>query len=209
MWCRPGTVWTAPIRTRTLWLRLEMKKCETCDPSGIGENRVVIGKNHGQIPYATRILGVFLIYLPILTLPFVMISAYVSYFHLKLMGAENIKTLKDFLPDRASFRYKLSNQIVMRPGYRLSPTQSRLFWVLNCTWYCPFSVGLFEWHAYLVKLVENWWCPFFHGRKEGHYQEGAIDRSFWHIFPEDVVKLDPEDRDNPIWNEDVKGVPEH
>ena len=97
----------------------------------------------------------------------------------------------------------------MRPGHKLSPTQSKLFWILNCTWYCPFSVGLFEWHAYLVKLVENWWCPFYHGRKEAHYREGMIDRSFWHIFPEDVVKLDPEDRDNPIWNEDISDVREH
>jgi hypothetical protein len=181
-----------------------MKKCEICGPSGVGGGCVVIGKNHRNISYTKRVLGVFLIYLPILTLPFVVISAYISYFHLKLMGGENIKTLKDFLPDRASFRYKMSNQIVMQPGYRFSPTQSKLFWILNCTWYCPFSVGLFEWHAYLVKLVENWWCPFYHGRKEVNYQEGAIDRSFWHIFPEDVVKLDPQDRDNPIWNEDAR-----
>jgi hypothetical protein len=88
----------------------------------------------------------------------------------------------------------------MKPGYSISPTQSKLYWILNCTWYCPVSVGLFEWHAYLVKLVENWWCPFHHSRKDAHYQDGAIDKSFWHIFPEDVVKLDPADRDNPIWN---------
>ena len=25
--------------------------------------------------------------------------------------------------------------------------------------------GLFAWHAYLVKLVENFWCPFHHARK--------------------------------------------
>lgn len=186
-----------------------MKKCETCGPSGVDGSCVVIGKNHNDISYAKRVFGVLLIYLPILTLPFVVISAYISYFHLRLMGAENIKTLKEFLPDRASFRYKLSNQIVMQPGYRLSPTQSKLFWILNCTWYCPFSVGLFEWHAYLVKLVENWWCPFYHGRKEAHYQEGTIDRSFWHISPVDVVKLDPQDRDNPIWNEAAREVGEH
>ncbi|WP_188114793.1 hypothetical protein [Methylococcus geothermalis] len=186
-----------------------MKKCETCDPSGAETSCVVIGKHHKDISYTKRVLGVLLIYVPILTLPFVLFSAYVSYFHLKLMGAEKVKTLKDYLPDRNSYRYNYSSQIVMQPGYRLSPTQSKLFWILNCTWYCPFSVGLFEWHAYLVKLVENWWCPFHHERKESHYREGAIDRSFWHIFPEDIVKLDPQDRDNPIWNEDAKGAPDH
>ena len=89
----------------------------------------------------------------------------------------------------------------MQPGYKLSPTQSRLFWIFNCTWYCPLSVGLFEWQAYLVKVVENWWCPFRHDMKEKHYREAAIDQSFWHIYPEDIVKLEPEDRDNSIWNE--------
>ncbi|MDD2768088.1 MAG: hypothetical protein PHT19_05110 [Methylococcus sp.] len=182
-----------------------MKKCETCDPLGPEAGRVVIGRNNQEISHTKRFAGVLLIYLPILTLPFVLLSAYVSYLHLKAMGAENIKTLRDFLPDRGSYRYSLSNQIVMRPGYRFSPTQSRLFWILNCTWYCPFSVGLFEWHAYLVKLVENWWCPFRHGRKAEHYKEGAIDRSFWHIYPEDAVKLDPEDLENPIWNSDSTG----
>lgn len=144
--------------------------------------------------------GVWLIYLPILTLPFVLLSAGLSYLHLKLMGAENVKPLGAFLPDRKSFRYTMSNQIVMEPGYKLSPTQTKIFWILNCTWYCPFSVGLFEWHAYLVKLVENWWCPFHHDRKETNYREGAIDESFWHTYPEDLWKLDPQDRDNPIWN---------
>ena len=37
--------------------------------------------------------------------------------------------------------------------------------------------------------------------KEKHYREAAIDQSFWHIYPEDIVKLEPEDRDNSIWNE--------
>jgi hypothetical protein len=48
----------------------------------------------------------------------------------------------------------------MDASFFLSLAQTRLYWILNCTWYCPVSVGLFEWHAYLVKLIENWWCPF-------------------------------------------------
>jgi hypothetical protein len=177
-----------------------MKKCEHCGPLDPEIARVVIGKHHRSVPGVKRFFGVWLIYLPIVTLPFVILSAYLSYFHLKAMGAKNIKPLKAFVPDRATFRYHYSNQIAMEPGYKLSPVQTRLFWILNCTWYCPYSVGLFEWHAYLVKLVENWWCPFHHERKETHYREGAIDQSFWHIFPEDIGKLAPEDRDNPIWN---------
>lgn len=177
-----------------------MKACEQCRPLGPNDDRVCIGENNKRISGLQRFFGVWLIYTPILTLPFVIISAYISYFHLKVMGAKNIKPLRDFLPDRKSFRYTLSNQIVMEPGYNFSPTQTKIFWILNCTWYCPFSVGLFEWHAYLVKLVENWWCPFHHGRKEAHYRDGAIDQSFWHIYPEDIGKLTPEDRDNPIWN---------
>lgn len=180
-----------------------MKKCESCGPLDPEASRVCIGKNNKEISGIQRFFGVWLIYLPILTLPFVLLSAYISYIHLRLMGAKNIKPLKSFLPDKKSFRYTMASQIVMEPGYKLSPTQTKIFWVINCTWYCPFSTGLFEWHAYLVKLVENWWCPFHHSRKNEHYREGAIDQSFWHIFPEDIGKLEAEDRDNPIWNANV------
>jgi hypothetical protein len=89
----------------------------------------------------------------------------------------------------------------MEPSFGFSLSQYKLYWILNCTWYCPVSVAVFEWHAYLVKLVENWWCPFTHEKKEG-YANAKIDKSFWHIYKEDIVKLTPEDRDNPIWNED-------
>jgi len=180
-----------------------MKSCENCGPADAHMERVCIGKHHRDISFARQFWGVCTIYLPILTLPFVFLSAYISYWHLLLMGARNVKTFSDFLPDRKSFRYTFSNQITMKPSYNLSPTQTRLFWILNCTWYCPTSVALFEWHAYLVKLVENWWCPFRHSRKNEHYRDGAIDKSFWHIYPDEEPKLEPEDRDNPIWNEDV------
>ncbi|MGR9052766.1 MAG: hypothetical protein ACU84J_08970 [Gammaproteobacteria bacterium] len=174
-----------------------MKACETCS------QRVEIGKNHNRMPAWQRGVGMVLIYLPILTLPFVVLSAYMTYLHLRLIGGKNIKTLSDFMPARDSHRYILKNQITMKPSFWVSTSQSKLFWILNCTWYCPFSVALFEWHAYMVKIVENWWCPFTHDKKE-NYREGAIDKSFWHIYPEDIVKLNPEDRDNPIWNEEAE-----
>lgn len=181
-----------------------MKACENC---GSGNGRVVIGDDYKEKSFWNQLIGVVLIYVPIITLPFIFFSAWVTYLHLKMVGAKNIKPLKSFFPDRSTHRYDLKNQITMNPGYSISPTQSKLYWILNCTWYCPVSVGLFEWHAYLVKIVENWWCPFHHNRKDTNYAEGAIDKSFWHIYPEDIVKLDPADRDNPIWNASVAEKP--
>ena len=182
-----------------------MKPCDNCSPMAPETERVCIGNHHLEISPLRQFLGVALIYLPIAFLPLVVLSALITYWHLRLMGARNLKTLKDYLPARESYRYKLANQITMEPGYAVSPTQTRLFWILNCTWYCPYSVAIFDWHAYLVKVVENWWCPFRHGRKETAYRSGAIDRSLWHVYPSDVAKLDPEDRDNPIWNEGSDG----
>jgi hypothetical protein len=171
-----------------------MKACDSCS------GRAEIGKNHSKVPVLQRTIGLLFVYLPILTLPFVFLSAYLTYYHLKLIGGENIKTLSDFLPARSSHRYTLKNQITMDGSFKLSLAQSKLYWILNCTWYCPVSVALFEWHAYLVKLVENWWCPFTHEKKES-YNNAKIDKSFWHIYPEDAIKLEPEDRDNEIWND--------
>lgn len=182
-----------------------MKSCENCGPLSPDIERVCIGKHHRDISFSRQFFGVLLIYVPVLTLPFVLLSGFISHVHLRLMGAQNIRPLRSFFPDKKSFRYTMSNQITMKPGYGLSPTQTKLFWILNCTWYCPVSVGIFEWHAYLVKLVENWWCPFHHSKKNNHYREGALDKSFWHIYPDDIVKLNPEDRDNPIWNEELAG----
>jgi hypothetical protein len=52
-----------------------------------------------------------------------------------------------------------------------------------------------------VKVVENWWCPFGHNKKDdGDYNEGAIDKSFWHIYPEERAKLHEDDLKNPLWN---------
>ncbi len=171
-----------------------MKACESC-------SRAEIGKHHNQQPVWKRAIGLLFVYLPILTLPFVFLSAYLTYYHLILVGGKNIKKYSDFLPARESHRYDLKNQITMHGSFKLSLAQSKLYWILNCTWYCPYSVGLFEWHAYLVKIVENWWCPFNHEKKED-YSNAKIDKSFWHIYPEDIAKLNPEDRDNPIWNDE-------
>jgi len=173
-----------------------MKACDSCS------RRVEIGKNHRKQNVILRSIGTPLVYLPILIVPFVILSAYICYFHLRLSGGKNIKKWSDFIPDRATHRYDLKSQVTMDPTFKLSASQSKLYWIFNCTWYCPYSVALFEWHAYLVKVIENWWCPFGHERKNTAYKEAAIDKSFWHIYPDDAVKLNEEDLNNPIWNED-------
>lgn len=172
-----------------------MKACEQC-----AADRVIIGTNHQKKSVLSRTIGLIFIYLPILTLPFVITSALLTYYSLKLCGAENIKKWRDFVPDRASHRYNLKNQITMEGSFKLSFAQSKLYWIVNCTMYCPYSVALFEWHAYLVKVVENWWCPFTHAKKE-NYKNGSIDRSFWHIYPEDQAKMHEEDINNPIFTD--------
>jgi hypothetical protein len=172
-----------------------MKACDSCT------ERVEIGKNHRNQNIFLRAIGTPLVYVPLLMVPFVILSAYTCYFHLRLSGGKNIKKWADFIPDRASHRYALKSQITMKPSFKFSAAQSKLYWIFNCTWYCPFSVALFEWHAYLVKVIENWWCPFTHNRKNDHYQEGAIDQSFWHIYPAEAQKLHQDDLNNPLWNQ--------
>jgi hypothetical protein len=172
-----------------------MKACESCSSC-----RVEIGKNYKQQSVLVRGIGMVFVYLPIITFPFVVISAYLTYYHLLMMGAKNVKKWGDYIPDRTSHRYDLKSQITMEGSFKASASQSKLFWILNCTWYCPYSVALFEWHAYMVKLVENWWCPFTHEKKET-YTNAKIDKSFWHVYPEDISKLEKEDLENPIWND--------
>jgi hypothetical protein len=169
------------------------KACESC-------NRVNIGAHHKQVPVWRRAIGLVFVYLPILTWPFVILSAYSVYLHLYLIGAKNVKKYADFLPARETHRYELKSQITMDGSFKASLAQSKLYWIFNCTWYCPMSVGLFEWHAYLVQVVENWWCPFTHGRKNS-YDNASLDQSFWHIYENDKVKLHPDDRNNPIFTE--------
>ncbi len=174
-----------------------MKACDSC------QDRVNIGYNYTKRSMLSRGVGLLFIYLPILTLPFVILSAYLTYWSLRLVGGENVKTWRDFIPDHSSHRYTYKSQITMRSYSfltRFSFAQSKLYWIFNCNWYCPYSVALFEWHTYLVKVVENWWCPFTHERKK-HYQDGSIDQSFWHISEENKAKLHEDDRNNPYFTD--------
>ncbi len=179
-----------------------MKACESCSSCA---ERVEIGAHHQKVSVPVRAIGLIFVYLPILTLPFVITSAYLTYWHLRMVGGKNVKKWSDFMPERATHRYNMKTQIVMDGSFKLSLAQSKLYWILNCTWYCPLSVALFEWHAYLVKVVENWWCPFTHNKKAGgDYNEGAIDKSFWHIYPDEQAKLHQDDLSNPLWNQSEK-----
>lgn len=173
-----------------------MKACEQCPA-----DRVQIGTRHTQMSVLSRTIGLILVYLPLLTLPFVITSAYLTYYSLIFCGAKNLKKWGDFIPEKSSHRYTMKEQIKMQGSFKLSFAQSKLYWILNCTLYCPYSVALMEWHAYLVKVVENWWCPFAHANKE-NYKNAAIDRSFWHIYPHEIVKLHKEDQHNPIFTDE-------
>jgi hypothetical protein len=64
-------------------------------------------------------------------------------------------------------------------------------------------VALFRYISYLVIVVENWWCPFDHDKK-CDYAGGAIDKSYWHLHEQEKARLHPDDRDNPVWNEDAE-----
>ncbi len=162
--------------------------------------RVKIGYNYVRQPFWKIALGVPLIYFPIITtVPFVVIGVLLIKTHLKFVGGMEIKSYWDFVPSWISHRYANNDQPAIKiPWYH--PAHYQLYWVLNCKHYCPLSVALFSYASYLVKIVENWWCPFAHDQKKT-YAESAIDKSFWHMDPEELVKLHPDDRQNPIWNE--------
>ncbi|MES9967675.1 MAG: hypothetical protein ABW074_10455 [Sedimenticola sp.] len=164
--------------------------------------RVQIGKNYINQKGWKLFIGIPLIYIPLLiTVPFVLIGVLLVKGHLKLIGARNVRSYWDFVPRWASHRYRLDNQITYSTGATWFNLRSyRIYWIFNCKLYCPLSVALFGYAAYLVKIVENWWCPFVHDKKEA-YREGAIDRSYWHLHTEERNRLHGDDRDNPIWNE--------
>jgi hypothetical protein len=146
------------------------------------------------------ILGVPLIYLPIITtVPFVLVGTILIRTHLKYVGGMNIKSYGDFVPTWVSHRFSDKEQPTVSIS-RLHPARYRFFWIFNCKYYCPLSVALFRYAVYLVMIVENWWCPFAHDRKP-EYEAGAIDKSFWHVDPDDLQRLHPDDKQNPIWNE--------
>lgn len=162
-------------------------------------DRVTIGFNYLKQPFWKVIVGVPLIYLPIITtVPFVIIGVVLIKTHLKYIGGMDIKSYRDFVPAWVSHRHNNSKQPAIAIS-RFHPAHYSFFWVFNCKHYCPLSVALFRYAAYLVMIVENWWCPFAHDKK-AEYSRGAIDRSFWHVYPEELKKLHPDDRGNTIWN---------
>ena len=165
--------------------------------------RVEIGKHFLNQPKWKKSFGIPLIYIPlIINVPFVFIGVMLVKAHLKLIGAENIRTYWDFVPLWLSHRYNLNNQITYSTGATWWNLRAhKIYWIFNCKLYCPLSVALFRYAAYLVMIVENWWCPFVHDQKK-FYQEGAIDKSYWHLHTAESSRLHPEDRENPIWNED-------
>jgi len=168
------------------------RACQSCA-------RIDIGINYDKVSPWRVFVGLPFVYLPVLVLPFVLLGGLMVYIHLRMLGARNLKTLRDFLPAWESHRYRFKTQIVKLDIHPLARwARTRAYWFLNCTLYCPFSVAALEWTTYLTKAVENWWCPFGHAQKS-NYADAAIDYSFWHVS-KDVAQLHPEDRDNPIWN---------
>ena len=167
--------------------------------------RVKIGSNFLKQPMWKIFLGVPLIYIPLITtVPFVLLGVLLIKTHLKFIGGMNIRSYWDFVPAWISHRYQSNNQITYSTGatwYNLRAF--RFYWIFNCKLYCPLSVALFRYAAYLVVIVENWWCPFSHDKKE-EYSEGSIDKSYWHLHAAEREKLHPDDLNNPIWNEEIK-----
>lgn len=162
-------------------------------------DKVIIGENFNKIGVIRRGIGILFIYLPIFLLPFTLLSALLTYLHLTLIGAKNIKPLSAFIPSRKSHRYSMKTQITADGPWWIFWMKTKLFWILNCTKYCPISVAIMKWHYYLIEIVENFWCPFKHDKKET-YNEGLIDKSFWHTQAANEQKLHPEDKDNLRWN---------
>jgi hypothetical protein len=197
---RPGAGTATPTTIKPdTSMNASTKACEQCL-----SQRVSIGKRFYELSPWRRYGGAILIYLPLfVSLPFVLLGAGVLYAHLRVLGGQNIKGYREFVPNWSSHRYRnLTQQITMKMDSTAPWVNSKLFWMFNCNFYCPLSVGLYEWSTYLVKMVENFWCPFFHDHKATH-AEAAIDQSYWHIKPENRELLTPEDRDCSIWNEDA------
>lgn len=166
--------------------------------------RVRVGSNYLKQPSWKLFLGIPLIYFPLITtIPFLLVGIVLIKTHLKWVGGMNIRSYWDFVPAWASHRYEYNNQITYSTNSSWHNLRAyRFYWVFNCKLYCPLSVALFRYAAYLVKIVENWWCPFGHDKKI-EYSESAIDKSYWHLHQAEREKLHPEDLNNPTWNEAV------
>ena len=98
-----------------------MKACEQC-----AADRIEIGANHKQMSILSRTIGIILVYLPIFTLPFVIASAYSTYYSMVFCGAKNLKKWGDFIPAKDSHRYSLKDQITMDGSFKFSFSQSRI-----------------------------------------------------------------------------------
>lgn len=171
----------------------------------VGMERVQIGNSYIDQPLWKVLIGVPLVYLPIIfSVPFVILCVLLVKTHLKLLGAKNIKPYRDFVPDWLSHRYQYHNQITYSTGAKWHNLRAyRWYWIFNCKLYCPLSVALFRYASYLVKIVENWWCPFEHDKK-CEYTDAAIDKSYWHLFQPEEKLLHHDDRNNPVWNQDAE-----
>lgn len=169
------------------------------------KRRVQIGKHFDEQPDWKIRLGVLLVYIPLLiTIPFVAIGILFVKGHLRLIGAKGVQPFSDFLPRWASHRYNYDHQITHGDEKKWTNLRSyRFYWIFNCKIYCPLSVALFRYMAYLVRIVENWWCPFEHEKKEA-YKCSSIDYSYWHIYEKERSKLHEDDREYPIWNEEAQ-----
>ena len=165
-------------------------------------DRVNIGRNFLSQPSWKIVIGVPLIYIPLITtIPFVVLGALLVRMHLHFVGGQNIRSFWDFVPQWISHRYRYNNQIVYQTGAKWYNLRARRwYWIFNCKLYCPLSVALFRYMVYLVMIVENWWCPFGHAQKS-QYCISSIDKSYWHIHEVEKLKLHPDDLNNTIWND--------
>ncbi len=162
------------------------------------EERVKIGLHYQKIPQWKLTLGMPLIYIPaITTMPFVLLNSILVRLHLYFFGAKNLRRYKDFIPKKDSFRYDLKSQISVDTSFYY--LRSKILWFYSCGVYCPYSVALFNYNAYLIEVVENWWCPFDHDKKST-YTSAAIDNSYWHLDENRRKKLHKDDLNNPLWN---------
>ncbi len=108
--------------------------------------RVQIGCNFHTQPTWKWLVGVPLIYIPILvTVPPLILAVWLVRAHLTLVGGHNLNSYwNDFAPSWASHRYTrktqiLSDGLVERFGPIGYLVRFRLFWVFNCNSTVPFQ----------------------------------------------------------------------
>lgn len=167
---------------------------------GMQDQPAEIGKHFHEQPIWKILLGVPLIYLPIIVaIPFMLLGVTLVRIHLRFIGGHKLKSYWDFVPHWATHRYNYQTQITDTSTSPFAFGHYKFFWIFNCKIYCPLSVALTRYAAYLVMIVENWWCPFNHEKKP-LYSQALIDESYWHISPTRMAALHADDRENPIWH---------